>query len=348
MTEMDFDELDKAVNSLMGGVKQSQRDKDEPTTLTISSTLAVDEKPSYDKLEKVAKKIGNETIDFTVAEGANETVVEVPTATPQKAGRFMDVMHPSSDMRPVSAVSKTDAEPIAEPIVTPELTPVAEEVIAVEAPAPTERALVDAPSVVEQTPIATEEVAVPVEKKSEIDPIPEVVEEVISEPQSDSDVAVQAIPDEAPVIADSVDDIEPQTSPFLPDAKVEKRPLGGVAIAGTEGNLGLLSEPTLSAIETPIVPATAAEKIPDEYHDQLVAIEAGAATDTPAVTSAQATDATTVASAADTTAIYDVDNYHQPINHPAKKSSGWLWVILIIVIVAICGGIAAAFYLLTS
>jgi hypothetical protein len=42
--------------------------------------------------------------------------------------------------------------------------------------------------------------------------------------------------------------------------------------------------------------------------------------------------------------IYDTDSYHQPLAHPAKKKSGWLWVLWIVIILIIGAGGGAALY----
>ncbi|MNX68010.1 hypothetical protein D3C86_991710 [compost metagenome] len=43
-------------------------------------------------------------------------------------------------------------------------------------------------------------------------------------------------------------------------------------------------------------------------------------------------------------AIYDTDSYHQPLVHPVKKKSGWLWVVWIVLLLALGAGGAAALY----
>jgi hypothetical protein len=44
-------------------------------------------------------------------------------------------------------------------------------------------------------------------------------------------------------------------------------------------------------------------------------------------------------------AIYDTDTYHhQPLAHPKKKKSGWMWVIWIILILIIGAAAGAALY----
>ena len=48
----------------------------------------------------------------------------------------------------------------------------------------------------------------------------------------------------------------------------------------------------------------------------------------------------------DNGAIYDTDTYHQPIAHPAKKKSGWMWVVWIVAILLLGAGGGAALYFL--
>ena len=45
-------------------------------------------------------------------------------------------------------------------------------------------------------------------------------------------------------------------------------------------------------------------------------------------------------------AIYDTDSYHQPLAHPAKKKSGWMWIIWIVLILLLGAGGGAALYFL--
>lgn len=76
MTDIDFDELDKAVNNLMGTVGTSDKEEGpKEKTFTVSSTLQPGEKPSYDKLGEVAKQIGSETL---IGKGELTTVEDLP------------------------------------------------------------------------------------------------------------------------------------------------------------------------------------------------------------------------------------------------------------------------------
>ena len=188
MSDIDFDELDQAVNSLMGkaatpkeGAGASQN------TLSIDSTLQPEENPQYDALNKVAQKIGSESLETQKTVTAdlgpvNETArvvklepklpenaplpplanQELPVAKQPSTGRFMDVVHPSSDMRAGQPATNT----------VPQLVgPVS-------------------PSKTEQPAQAT---PTPVSQPTATPPPP----------------------------------AEIMSSPFLADAKVEKRPLGG-------------------------------------------------------------------------------------------------------------------------
>ena len=42
--------------------------------------------------------------------------------------------------------------------------------------------------------------------------------------------------------------------------------------------------------------------------------------------------------------IYDTDTYHQPLAHPVKTKSGWLWIIWILLLLLVGGGGAVALY----
>jgi len=323
--DIDFDELDKAVNSLMGGVKSGQSDDETPTqkTLTISSTLGPDEKPAYDKLDEVAKKIGSEALvpgsertiveDLDTVAAAPPPVPSIPaapakpqsTASRPPIGRFMDVVHPSSDMRATVKSAQSVVSSAA-----PQPAPVSQ-------PVPSETAKPDTPS-----------------------PVPK--------------------PEIAPL------------TPFLPDAKVEKRPLGSQPAPGAiqspfdetkpddqPSDKGELPE-TTSINSEPVPISDDAQKIPDATliqsaksaeSPELQAIESTPVADVPdhmheSVRSVESVDAEQAVAANATAggAIYDVNNYHQPLGHPAKRKSGWGVVVIILVIILVSGALGAAAY----
>lgn len=393
MKDIDFDELDKAVSSLMGGIK-TQPDQPAAKTLKITSTLKEDETPTYENITQAAKKIGSETIGgpsentaiLAEADDAGTTVLELKDVTtdplpvlmadsvtapvptppkgvtpPVKSGRFMDVMHPSSDMKTTSTkatevgfVAPRSSEP-AEPskkdtavhnpshqgvsITPPEPEHIAEDTA--EEPAPAIEPL----SITPETLTPDPSLAVN-------------LEDTASEPE------VTPTP-------------EPQTSPFIPDAKVEKRPLGGTVESPgpveDEFDIDTLdNKKQKNDTDTQLAPSvTESAELPEELHADLTAIEANLADEMDQIQAAESTvvevrtehtsTATVPAVAAQGTsvtdtplsleqtgAIFDTSEYHKPVTHAAKQKSGWLWIVLILVIVIICAAGAAAFYLLSA
>ncbi len=361
MTDLDFDELDKAVNSLMGGVKEKDPTAVSSKTLTISTTLAPDEAPSYNNLSQVAEKIGSEAIDkqentvslsdtpssepvvsldSTSAEAAPASPKPVVSPNsvvvpPRPTGRFMDVVHPSSDMR--SGASK----------------PVSREGVTIAAPAMAAK------------PAETEVIAPePIEESAPVDTTGNL--------PTGADVSSEQLESgETPAIP------EPLTSPFLPDAKVEKRPLGSTMPDESEASAPSMTLPdakkvdeleqTLpttesvkegsSIMDTMTEPAKSlddvTEHVPEEYKDELLAVEKNSASEDTVPTGVIGTASIPKQyqekpNSGDESngAIYDTTSYHKPLSHPAEKKSGWLWVIVIVIILLLgAGGGAAAYFL---
>jgi hypothetical protein len=170
-------------------------------------------------------------------------------------------------------------------------------------------------------------------------------------------------------------------SPFLPDTKVEKRPLGGNA----SQNDAPVSVPVVENTDDQL-PATLEDTkslLPEEFHSELVAIEADTTelkedekqvTSTwtePSAVKPEATKEVTLKEEKDKPpvpagpgsipqqykeekstgdqengAIYDTNSYHQPLSHPAKQKSGWMWVVWILLILVVGAGGGAALYFL--
>lgn len=436
MKDIDFDELDRAVTSLMGGVKPQSESKS-AKTLTISSTLKDDEDPQFEKIKQAAEKIGSEAIymptenteviQSSPLDGTNTLILsqepeqpakqpdmpaateapvesmaarpeaapeqpEEATATPKPqptgnapgslatqrpaGGRFMDVMHPSSDMstpttapapkRP-SRVGATLNVPTPPPRPEAKPTPVAQ-------PAP-----VVAPETSPVTPAPIPQPPVAEAPAPTAGPVADVSFES-SLPVADTQVQLPP----APLV-----------SPFIPDAKVEKRPLNGAAASEFQVQDEEIISTSLSdpAVDTQLAPVPEKEpELPEELHADLLSIEQNfadimpdepdeprdqqsaveAPAPAPSVLEAPAsnfhddekaeevTSDAVAASAATVTpqeesdlstissegTIFDTSEYHKPIEHPEKHGRDWLWIVIIIVIVAVCGAGAAAFYLM--
>jgi hypothetical protein len=256
MTDIDFDELDRAVSSLNDN--KSARQAPEP--VIISPTQSVRPMPSP---------------------------VERPVT-----GRFMDVVHPSSDMRtnlnmPERAINIS--KPAPAPAMVPKSTP----------------------------PVVASKLA-------------QIVYPNIETP--------------------------PTESPFLSDAKVEKRPLGA------------FSNDAPTAINAPeIMPdqPSADAPLPAELDDALLMLDTHS-TDSPeppklleAVSEGRLSAPTVInqqyndkSNSDDTSngAIFDASSYHRPMVRPTKKKSGWLWVvwIILLLIAGVGAGVAAYYFVLPA
>ena len=333
MSDIDFDEIDKAVNNALG-----------------ASPIASPEPP----------QTLSSTPDATPPALEQPTQLQAPTPSPAQApvpaarrssGMFMDMVHPSSVMRGRPNSVAPRPQPAADVKPTP---------------------LQPAPQIATLNPA---EPTVPLESASNL-----------PEPTANS-----------PTLE----------SPFLPDAKVEKRPLGGAATP--VGEIGYEESPLpnnltdapslpdslnspeaealLAAVESesalpppapeemlpspapqdlieapevePLVEAPEAEKLleieqPAESSQQLDQPEQPQpAEPAPAVISqAQTLSNASISqqyeekpsSVVESGAIYDTEHYHQPITPAPKKKTAaivLLWVILLIIAGAAAG---AAFY----
>lgn len=279
-------------------------------------------------------------IDFDEIDRAVSSVTDrgtdtrTPSAVPSPAarrssGRFMDVVHPSSDMR----LGGPSAPSLHR-----------EDVVAVER---TEVASRPEPAAISSSAFHWPD---PVEVAAPAPIIPEA----------------PSIPEEA----------APLESPFLTDAKVEKRPLGTFSTNDSDADLQLIEDfpvPTMSTSvpeeqkpeeETPapeIIPETTAE-IPRELHADVLMLDthstdeavpeplaAGSSASTEAIltgptsiTQQYKEQPSTVSQPSGS--IYDTEAYHQPLTHPAKKHSSALIIIWIVALILVGGGIGVGVY----
>jgi len=290
MSDFDFDEIDKAVNGALSS-------DDTPS------------QPAFTPPTEPEKDTPAPTSAIEVTPAPRERVS--PPAARRSAGRFMDVVHPSSDMRTK----------------TPGFTP----------PTP-------------PTPTPTPEVA------------PDLTDESWSQPLE---------------------------SPFLPDAKVEKRPLGAFSLDTPAQNADeeelLLEAPDELLLEAHAMPdpidfAAQSNALPAETEDtgEVPAPEEPAANEElsaamqfeeaplafepetppeeapepveeepiqtgPASITQQYTEQPS--SAPSSGAIYDTETYHKPLEPVAKKRSGvwiFIWILLLVILGA---GAGVAFYI---
>lgn len=343
--DIDFDELDRAVNSLMGGAATTRSADDTPkaTTLSISTTLQPDETPTYDRLGEVAKKIGSETFiaenDTSIVKNLGEIARDDSVASPVL-----------EDAELVSVVQQE--EEVVEPTPTPNPEP----------------SIVSMPV---QPPSAS---VIPAAQRPSSGRFMDVVHpssdmKVSVPPPRDPAVEPTPNPEPLPIVAAPVQELPAVdvelSSPFLPDAKVEKRPLGDPTAPAKELdyipndiseeivaiNSEAVTTEEASKSTQNILDATKIEPVVSEVDQQLQAIESAqvqtvSGDEAAALRAVESVDASVVPAADPQGAIFDVEEYHQPLAHPAKQKSGWGVVIVIVVIIVLAAAVGAGAYFL--
>lgn len=299
MSEIDFDELDRAVNDLMSNVDTSKRHEglddpeDKVVTLDNSSTES----------GKVASSPATETTTVTPmsAPEAKPAPAQSSPLAVKRRGQFMDMVHPSSDMTSASRPVKRDGVSIMPPSETVSTLPSTESVKKPSSvinapvnnkPAPTLSSIrTPSSTTVVSTPMSTPAPAVPSAEKSSrpttssaIQPpvqpnptapiassysSPEAVEP--SDNKNDQPEEVASVESEIPAeIVDEASSISsPQplpTAPFLSDARVEKRPLGA--------NSESAAKPPQDVAEEEDAPVSELVSLPAELQGDVVAVEA--------------------------------------------------------------------------
>lgn len=339
MTDIDFDELDKAVNTLMGDKALSQS---KPESAIVDTPEKSNAEPSVAEPE---------------ADTANESTppsVQTPDTRPaalavKRRGQFMDVMHPSADMtnsrtaRPAAKVSRHGVSLAPAVPATPPASPPSVAAEPSEEPSPD----TTAPAITPEAPVWPDPINFDEQSTDEAEP----------------PVAATPAPVEAPTPIAADVPAEPLSSPFLPDAKVEKRPLGEALPTGTGDMPAVASEPAASV------------SLPDELSGDILKIESNELEIEPEVAPAPAPEAPQAAEATEVTdepapaasapsippQYRTDDSKDEPAEHsalydevaatqaavPAKKKNGWLVPVAIIglIILGCAGGVFVYYYM---
>lgn len=263
MTEIDFEELDKAVNSLMSDVDKSNT----VASATSSNTSATSTTPST---QPSTVSSGS----ATTAPDTNEQKQKVSSSPlpTKRRGQFMDIVRPTGNKPTVNPVHRQGVT------ITPNATASQPSETATEAPAiePNSFASVEPLESTGQTSSSTSVEQPSVGSSESIEtptqgwPDPIDFADATQKPQE----SITSTPDVAPKDELSIDaqDTEslPLDSPFLPDAKPEKRPLGALATA-EEASDDTQDAPSAAA-ELP-QPEVTNVALPAELHGSVVAIE---------------------------------------------------------------------------
>ena len=374
MKDLDFDELDRAVNSLITNIPGSASSNDMASAPSTGSVTQ--EQPS---------SIGSTAF----ATNARQTIQNSPSVGRPSTGRFMDVVHPSSDMR--------------SSLVMPERTSNQNRTISNNLPM----------TQPDNLPVEIEEPSVPAKiNNAWPDPIEynHISSDNVSEADKKDDDDIDQISND---ITNSMNQQpnNPLESPFLTGTKIEKRPLG--AFSDSAATL-VEPQPTTVALPTSS-PADQSDEIPEtlpintdsssetslpaELQGDLLSIESGDDTnqidqsiDIPdnnnqtvsepdtaeqslnviPVDNSSSNEKETVSQASEIApvvpvatsiqqqykeqpntgdqnngAIYDTQNYHKAVA-PVKKKSGLMWIlwVFILLIVGVAAGAAVYFFVL--
>lgn len=130
MSDIDFDELDRAVNSIMngGGYGNEAKTKEKPTTDDLgansNSSLSAAEANKQSDAEVNTQSLSmNKNKDSLSAKVENfENDPRPSVMSKRRSGRFMDVIHPSSDMTNSSVSVKPRPASVSYPTVEPAMT----------------------------------------------------------------------------------------------------------------------------------------------------------------------------------------------------------------------------------
>jgi hypothetical protein len=360
MKDLDFDELDQAVSSVLGKDQDTSKDEPAPKAADKSSDDAKAAEPT-------AVAIKPEPI---VEKPADPTPAVAPAVSPaqKRRGQFLDMVHPSADMRSRSTPSSGSSRP--------KLAPVSNNVVPDEPAKPAAKP-VETPAVaVSTTPEPA--LTIPEPEKATPEPADSVKAEDAKPADSAKDITW---PDPLDVMSssDSKTDEEPETekspeptatpsegsqTPFVTDAKVDKRPLGAFGAAESSTP----AEETPAAESGPVATDIDAQKPPEttppELQPDVVAVEAAAdrefagegpieqrgddKQETPAQEKSGLSQSIpqqykTPTEAPDQTPhpVFDTQEYHQPLL-PAtsqKKGRSWLVVLIIVLLLAVGAGL---------
>lgn len=283
MAEIDFDELDKAVSSLMENVNKPKRQSaPEVSDASADSSQNSDDKeqsqPSDESRETEQKTQPNDTDSTSDLTKSVDTSAEEQDSEPPKRplankrrGQFMDMKHASADMRVM-------------PVAKPPMSRIGTSLSPISSGVKSDDEKTEEP----QTPQA-HPADVPSEDYSENSESSGVLSESQTTSTNSTDDSEEVTSERTSQKTD--EDTDLPTSPFLSGAKVEKRPLGAPAPAPkedsdidaavqSEQNTDAPEEETLShtvelssATES-VAPAVSPTKLPKELDASVLEVEA--------------------------------------------------------------------------
>lgn len=367
MTDLDFDELDKAVNNLMSNVDTTNRmpGLDDPEEKVVDISTSTTASATNAQPPVLATPAPAAQAPAEVAVSTSST----PPLAVKRRGQFMD-FKPSESAKVTPPVSRQGKELEPSNLLSEESTQVGIQ-------------QTNAEPVSKAAPLNTEpEVTQHLEVNAESDATTRPAASTDSEALTSSELPEEVVAE----VADPARTEEPLASPFLPDAKVEKRPLG-TPFSSTDSVTELSEATEVEAHPAEVVPSDVQSEVlhaeealttplPAELHTDIVALESSSTSqeshESPAVKVEPTVEAATVTpesaqvpaggsiaqqyteqpSTGDQTtgAMYDTATYHKAVDVIAKKkSSKMMWVVWMLVLLALgAAGGAGYFYWTTQ
>lgn len=364
MTDIDFDELDKAVSSLMDGETPKQQNESSPVFESDANASVADTATSSSSPD-IAEETNEPTV---IASAAAATVTRPAGLAVKRRGQFMDVMHPSADMKNTRANASVSRISRSGVTLTPSSNVVTSESgdttasLDEDSLSTDKLTTLDGPTMIApEPPTWPDPLAFDAFAKTDTD----------AESTDPASGTTESTPSEVSP--------EPLSSPFLPDAKVEKRPLGEALPTGTaettestnvdqadlpdelSGNILAVELNDLHAdIDAESEVPAASSKTPEDEPVSSAPSEP-AKQDDPETSEVQPAVEPTTTSITPQYKTQDQDT--EPAEHSAlydevsetaaaktvKKKSGWFVPVAIVLLILLGGGAGvAAYYLLLS
>lgn len=372
MSDIDFDELDKAVTSVLGTNVETGVDTaavstpasvSTPTAPVAASGQGISAHAAHARIMPSIRSSGATTLSraagtSNLAAPTSQPAVTSRRVIPHRQGKFLDVVHPDHAVKPAASA----VQPATQSAPLPGVSTGPEEAQVVDF-----AQLQDAAAGLNTTPVPTLE-APAVEASSAQASLVETSELATPAAPSVEPGQPQSVDEVAAALSQPIATDEPNASPFLPDAKVEKRPLGSGEVAAP------MNLPTTEPAAAPPTGASSevvdgtTEEVPEELSDAVQAVESSevqtaAPVETivddtkkdtqdtlqsgsaPASIPKQYKDSIKTASEDDeSSAIFDPQTYQQPIEEPTKKSSHlmrWILVATLLLMIVAAAGVAA-------
>lgn len=371
MKDIDFDELDRAVGSALG------TDDTAPTetpAVSVASTTATDNTPQDDTPPSASTDTATAT-----------PLVAKPASPARRRGQFLDMVHPSADMRSTtplpSAVRKTIAPINVNTTPEPPTEKPEEESDTASYnsyPDPIDVKAVDDSSSSESShdadsPVTSEDT--PETQSSWPDPIEFASSAGQVEDKAENEADIQPSAAAEYVAPEEDSSTEPSQTPFVTDAKVDKRPLGAFTPADEDAEAPVESPHAADAAQLVVSPEAPApefssdinsveaagvsqvesEDVPTREAPEPVAtptVEASVPVEPAPVAPEPAPSSTNdgvaqsipqqyktadVKKDDDVHSLFDTKEYHQPLLPDGKKKSkkGVLIVVLLVVLLII-------------